>query len=655
MRPSGEEARRTSIKVDTGRAGKAMNKIKIQARINRLSWRMMLIGLAVSTDVSAVPRSGEAVVADRVGSVQARIFPDSVHAGRTEVVELSRGSAIGENSRIMTGKDGRISLVLSPGAILCVEPETELTFRELRRSSDGLPKSEADLVRHIDVELHKGRIEVQAGTPTPSLDIRIRTNAGEIEAHGGKFIVAQAGEKEWVVRSEKQEVGVTPEQGGRVMLSEGGSASLTVTDEGVGRFEQETTQAESLPATSDFFNDSFVELAPFIQDDGGYDRSGLSQYIGAEEGLEFVGSVDTALDVSPATRTVVKNEKRGVPTAGQPGTQTRWDQQRVWAWYENIGVVKGVNYIPRNAVNSTEMWMKETFNPELINEELGWAHDAGYTTLRVQLQYAVWKDDPQGFLDRAGQFIEIAARHSLQVVPVLFDDLNFAQEDPVVGPQPEPIPGQNNSRWTPSPGAAAVKDTSVWPDLEKYVKSVIDQFKKNDQVVYWDLYNRTGAGGRGEESLPLMEQTFNWAREVDPRQPLAVAAWNRPDSAMSARMLERSDVITFQSFENADQVEKLLASLQRYNRPVICSDWLMRQKGNNFETLLPLFSVRRVGWFNQGLVSGKTQKRIQQDSVHSTNPDVWQSDVLREDGQPYDSEEIKRIQEFRFQNTGEKN
>jgi hypothetical protein len=121
---------------------------------------------------------------------------------------------------------------------------------------------------------------------------------------------------------------------------------------------------------------------------------------------------------------------------------------------------------------------------------------------------------------------------------------------------------------------------------------------------------------------------------------------------MSARMMERSDLITFQSFESAAQVEALLLLLQRYERPIICSDWLMRQTGNDFKEILPLFSVNRVGWFNRGLANGRTQEWIQQEKGRSEQvPEVWQHDVFTADGEPYDDEEIQMIQEFRFENS----
>ena len=625
------------------KARKAMNKKRIISGI-------VLVWLTASICVFAVPRSGEAIVAARVGKIQARVFVGPVHEGNTELKDLSEGMSIGETSRIVSGKNGRACVVLTPGAILCVAPETELTFKQLRHSSDGLPKSEDDLIRRIHIELHHGRILLHGSAPTPLMDMHVEVDAGEIDATGGTFVVAQTDEGEWAVISEENEPSVTPNKGAPMAVPEGSAVALTLSDEGVATVEEDSGLLESPARQFEVCECFFDDLETYIHNPGGFDRPGLSRYIGSQSGVEFVGQQDSTLDVSPSVPKVIRTEKRVETSTEKTITRTNWDNQRARLWYENLGVVKGVNYIPRNAVNSTAMWMEDTFDPELIDEEMGWAQDAGYTTLRIQLQYAVWKEDPEGFVERIKKFMELAEDHDLQVVPVLFDDRNFAQADPVVGPQPDPIPGQHNAHWTPSPGVAAIQDRTVWPELEEYVKGIIDEFKGDERIVYWDLYNRTGDNGLGEATLPLMDQTFNWAREVDPKQPLAVAAWTRPESAMTTRMLERSDIITFQSFESADQIEALLLLLKRYERPIICSDWLMRQKGNDFEKVLPLFSVNRIGWFNRGLVNGKTQEWIQQERYRSeADPEVWQHDVLTTEGEPYDEEEIQKIQEFRFQ------
>ena len=397
-------------------------------------------------------------------------------------------------------------------------------------------------------------------------------------------------------------------------------------------------------------NTFFEDLEPFIERERRFDRAGLESYLGSPAGLVAIDDGALVTDVSPTIRPEVAVDSAPLP-AGMSGEDPggRWNEQRIWAWYEKLGTVKGVNYIPRTAVNSVEMWMESTFDPEVIDEELGWAREIGYNNIRVQLQYAVWQDDPDGFLARVGKLLEIGAKHGLRMVPVLFDDLNLADSAPQVGEQPAPIPGEYNARWVPSPGADMVKDRSQWPGLEKYVKDVLGRFKSDDRILYWDLYNTAGNSGLWEGSLPLLDQTFRWARAVKVSQPLAVAVWKDFGSAMSARKLERSDLITFQSFDNVESIEARLQLLQRYRRPIICSDWLMRQAGNDFEKVLPLFATQRVGWFNQGLVSGKTHKSIQDARYRvEKNPDVWQQDVLQKDGTPYSEREVELIQGFRF-------
>jgi hypothetical protein len=93
------------------------------------------------------------------------------------------------------------------------------------------------------------------------------------------------------------------------------------------------------------------------------------------------------------------------------------------------------------------MWQADTFDADAIDEELGWAQDVGYTCIRVQLQFAVWQADPDGFLDRLDRLLELAAQHGQRVVPVLFDDLNLAGQPPELGAQPPPVPGEHNARW----------------------------------------------------------------------------------------------------------------------------------------------------------------------------------------------------------------
>ena len=626
-----------------------MNNTSIVFRAGWLAFSA-LAGCLLSLPAQAAKPTGEAVVAAMTGQVQARVYTAPIHEGRTELKDLFEGASIGENVRVTTGKDGRLCLVCSPGAILCVSPNTEFIIRQLRHTADGLPKSEADLIRRIHVQLVAGRIRVQAGMPIPTLDVRIKTPVGTIAAQGGSFVVAQGDQDRWNVMSEAYELAVTPRNGTRAKLKAGEAAWMAADGEDRSQFQPESAEENAALYQFELCNAFFADLEPFIHHERPFDREGLGEYLGTTAPFVDLDSGALVTDASPTIRPSVSSLKTSaLPRPGEGAPGGRWDEIRIWKWFDDVGTVKGVNYIPRTAVNSVEMWMADTFDPDTIDEELGWARGIGYTSIRVQLQFAVWQADPDGFLGRVDKLLEIAAKHGLRVVPVLFDDLNLAGEPPQVGKQPEPVPGEHNARWVPSPGADAVKDRSQWPALEKYVEDVMGQFKRDPRVLYWDLYNTAGNDGLGEDTLPLLDQTFNWARSVEASQPLAVPAWRKFGSAMSARKFERSDLITFQSFDSAESIEARLQLLRHYQRPIICSDWLMRQVGNDFEKILPLFSVYRVGWFNQGLVSGKTHRPIQEARYRAEkDPDIWQQDVLNEDGTPYDRKEVELIQGFRF-------
>jgi len=327
----------------------------------------------------------------------------------------------------------------------------------------------------------------------------------------------------------------------------------------------------------------------------------------------------------------------------------RWPKKKVWQWYEQISPVVGCNFLPSTAVNSTEMWQAESFDPETIDRELGWAQQAGYNSVRVFLQYIVWKDDPEGLKRRMDQFLTIAQRHGITVMPVLFCDCAFSGKEPYLGKQDDPIPGKPNGGWVPSPGLKLVADRSAWPDLKRYVEDILGHFADDPRILIWDLYNEPGNSKLGETSLPLSEAVFQWARDAKPSQPLTMGAWVEFDFPMSRRHMQLSDVISFHGYDKPQEFEEKIRTCEQYDRPVLCTEWLMRQHGNTFGSILPILARRRVGGYHWGLVAGKTQTYLPWAfKPGDPPPEVWQHDVFHADGKPYDPEELKLIRDFRF-------
>src|SRR5258705_8739230 len=85
----------------------------------------------------------------------------------------------------------------------------------------------------------------------------------------------------------------------------------------------------------------------------------------------------------------------------------KWSQQKANLWYQKQPWLVGSNYIPATAINELEMWQADTFDPQRIDKELGWAGSIGMNTMRVFLHHLMWKQDPVGFQRRVNTFLNM--------------------------------------------------------------------------------------------------------------------------------------------------------------------------------------------------------------------------------------------------------
>lgn len=329
----------------------------------------------------------------------------------------------------------------------------------------------------------------------------------------------------------------------------------------------------------------------------------------------------------------------------------RWTNDQAREWRERQPWLVGCNFIPSTAINQLEMWQRETFDAETVDRELGWAAGLGFNSVRVFLHDMLWHSDAAGFAARIDAFLGIATSHGISTLFVLFDDC--WNDGAQLGRQPTPVPGRHNSGWLQSPGHSVVADGSALPRLEAYVTGVVGRFGADDRVLMWDMYNEVTNGvalapGREAERaallpahLRLLDLSFEWARRVSPRQPLTAGLW-MPDRELNARLASLSDVITFHNYEDEARLATLIDRLRKYERPIICTEYMARTRGCTFARQLPVFKRERVGCYNWGLVNGKTQTHI----AWTGGSDPWFHDILHDDGTPYDAEEARVIREM---------
>jgi len=345
-----------------------------------------------------------------------------------------------------------------------------------------------------------------------------------------------------------------------------------------------------------------------------------------------------------------------------PAQPVPWTEQRAAEWYARQPWLVGSNYIPATAINELEMWQADSFDPQRIDLELSWAESIGLNSMRVFLHDLLWQQDGAGFQKRIDMFLQIADKHHIKIVFVLFD--SCWDPNPHLGAQRAPRPGVHNSGWVQSPGAAALADPAQYPRLEAYVKGVVGAFARDARILVWDVWNEphnTNEGSHGAQEPPdkdklvlaLLPQVFAWAREAGATQPLTSGLWEgnwsspQKMDAIGRVQLEESDVLSFHNYDAPGEFRKRARWLQRYHRPILCTEYMARPRHSTFAGILPIAKQYHIAAINWGLVAGKTQTYLPWDSWQhpytDREPKEWFHEIFRTDGKPYRQSEVDLI------------
>jgi hypothetical protein len=350
---------------------------------------------------------------------------------------------------------------------------------------------------------------------------------------------------------------------------------------------------------------------------------------------------------------------------GCQSARQRWTAEKANAWHQKTPWLVGCNYGPAYAINQLEMWQAETFDLAAIDKELGWAAGLGFNSIRVFLHHLLWEQDSQGLLKRMDQFLDVADKHKIGVMFVLFDSV--WDPSPKLGKQREPRPHLHNSGWVQSPGKEDLANPARYPLLEAYVKGVVGRFRNDQRVQVWDIWNepdnpnkpaydKVELPNKVELMMPLLRKSFQWAREAGASQPLTSGLWLGDRKADPKNLkeferlqLEESDVVSFHSYGNLDEVKawvKNLRTLDPARQPLLCTEYMARPQGSTFAPILEYFKQEKIGAYNWGFVQGKTQTIYPWDSwtkQYTAEPPVWFHDIFRTDGTPYRAEEVEYI------------
>ncbi|MEH0152895.1 cellulase family glycosylhydrolase [Limibacter armeniacum] len=411
--------------------------------------------------------------------------------------------------------------------------------------------------------------------------------------------------------------------------------------------------------------------------------------------MKYIGYLLLTVTLLSCNNKASKNDVQAVQEAGVitkedsltvPG---RWSKERINEWYAHQPWLVGCNYYPATAINQIDMWQASTWDPERIDLELTWAESIGMNTLRVYMHDMVWASDEEGLYKRMDQFLGICEQHGIRPWFVFFDDCHFP--NPKLGEQPKPVKGYHNSGWMNSPardmalryaeGTASEEEVA---QLKGYVQETIKRFKDDTRILMWELYNEPGRGNGlngdmsakkvkasiGDKSAKLCYDSFVWAREVNPSQPITSTTAGSIGEQNMAINKANADLHSIHTYGPSKAVRGRVNEYKQDGRPVIVSEWLARTNGSTVQDCLPVLKELNVGAVNWGFVSGKSgtiwpwtsrktadgkkkdvyKMRAEGEVVNKgeafPEPELWFHDLFRMDGTPYSEEEIKIFREL---------
>ncbi len=178
------------------------------------------------------------------------------------------------------------------------------------------------------------------------------------------------------------------------------------------------------------------------------------------------------------------------------------------------------------------------------------------------------------------------------------------------------------------------------------MQAIIEKFKNDPRILFWDLYNEPTNGGLGNMTLPLLKKVVAAARSVNPSQPLSIDIWN-DNKRLNDIVFAASDIISFHNYGNKETLQAQITELKKHNRPVINTEWMNRPNGSTIVSNLSVFYSEHVGCMLWGLVNGKTQTDLPWGHRPGDPiPAVWQHDLYHGDFTAYNPTEIETLKKY---------
>ena len=101
-----------------------------------------------------------------------------------------------------------------------------------------------------------------------------------------------------------------------------------------------------------------------------------------------------------------------------------WSKERIWNWYNARPWIRGCNYMSADCANRVDQWQSLGFEERLetTDRELALAASIGFNSIRIILEFVVWDEEHDSFLERFDRYLDVCAKHGISCMVVLAND-----------------------------------------------------------------------------------------------------------------------------------------------------------------------------------------------------------------------------------------
>ena len=268
----------------------------------------------------------------------------------------------------------------------------------------------------------------------------------------------------------------------------------------------------------------------------------------------------------------------GDPAAREPGGLPPLEQFE--PDYSNL---RGLNYIASYAPSDVAMW--RLYDSERIDRELGYIKSVGANNVRVWLAWVVYDVEREGFVAKFRDFLGLARRHGLTVMPVIWDscfgDARATYDD--------------LDDWVANPGYERVQDPAFRAQGDEYVRALIEGAEGDPTVAFWDIMNEPA----GEGIEDWLEHYAKLVKSLDPDRPVTIG-WAHPKGNESTAAWV--DVLSYHPYGIFDRNREVWTESMREvsalhgGKPIIANEVGGPGFFQAYEDVIAFFAARQIGF-----------------------------------------------------------